>query len=120
MSGVVGLPQRTPYCASKFAVTGFFHSLQYEETDITFSLIYPPTITGTNFRVNSLNGAKQHPEKPSSLSLPLKETTDFVMDAADRHATDVCFPTNVWLFKIIYQIWPNFWKGRITAANAKL
>lgn len=68
VSGVIGLPARTPYCASKFAVTGFFKSLQYEEQEIDISLIYPPTITGTNFRKNSLSGPKsQDSEKPSSL-----------------------------------------------------
>ena len=30
MSGAVGLPFRTAYCASKFAVNGFFESLRIE------------------------------------------------------------------------------------------
>ena len=53
-SGVMGFPTRTVYCATKFAVTGFFNSLRLEETDISFTIIYPPTVTGTNFRKNSL------------------------------------------------------------------
>lgn len=53
-SGEVGLHFRTPYCASKFAVNGFFESLRMEikdEVDIT--IICPITVE-TSFRENSL------------------------------------------------------------------
>lgn len=58
-SGEIGLPYRSAYCASKFAVTGFFESLRMEvgsEVDIT--IICPITVE-TSFRENSLtNKAK--------------------------------------------------------------
>lgn len=57
VSGIMGMPLRSPYCATKFAVNGFFNALRFEEPDITFSLIYPPTVVGTNFRKNTLTGA---------------------------------------------------------------
>ena len=46
MSGEVGLPYRTAYCASKYAVNGFFESLRIE-TDpekISITIICPPSV----------------------------------------------------------------------------
>ena len=57
VSGIMGMPLRSPYCATKFAVNGFFNALRFEEPDISFTLIYPPTVRGTNFRENTLTGA---------------------------------------------------------------
>lgn len=54
LSGEVGIHYRTAYCASKFAVTGFFEALRMEvgkEVDIT--LICPITVE-TSFREHSL------------------------------------------------------------------
>jgi len=53
-SGEIGLHYRTAYCASKFAVTGFFESLRMEvmnEIDIT--MICPITVE-TSFREHSI------------------------------------------------------------------
>ena len=46
MSGEVGLPYRTAYCASKFAVIGFFESLRIEmdPKKISITIICPPTV----------------------------------------------------------------------------
>ena len=64
-SGEIGLHFRTAYCASKFAVTGFFESLRMEVSDyIDITIICPITVE-TSFRENSLI-------KPKSIEL----TTD--------------------------------------------
>ncbi len=53
-SGEVGIAYRTAYCASKFAVTGFFESLRMEtKGDIDITIICPVTIE-TSFREHSL------------------------------------------------------------------
>lgn len=46
MSGEVGLPDRTAYCSSKFAVNGFFESLriEMENKNIAITLICPPSV----------------------------------------------------------------------------
>ena len=46
MSGEIGLPYRSAYCSSKFAVTGFFESLRIEldNKDISITLICPPSV----------------------------------------------------------------------------
>lgn len=50
ISGLVGLPFRTSYCASKFAVKGFFESLAVEESEINILNVYPTTMIGTSLR----------------------------------------------------------------------
>jgi len=46
MSGEVGLPFRTAYCSSKFAITGFFESLRMEIDDknIAITIVCPPSV----------------------------------------------------------------------------
>jgi short-subunit dehydrogenase len=46
MSGEIGLPWRTAYCSSKFAVTGFFEALRSEiyETGLGITIVCPPTV----------------------------------------------------------------------------
>jgi len=57
ISGLIPLPLRTAYCASKFAVKGFFDALYMEESDhISITMYCPGTIVGSNFRNNSLSG----------------------------------------------------------------
>jgi short-subunit dehydrogenase len=63
ISGIIGLPFRSGYCASKFAARGFFNSLADEEPLINVLSIYPQQMTGTEFRNTQLIGA-QEPEKP--------------------------------------------------------
>jgi len=58
-SGEVGLPYRSAYCASKFAVTGFLEALRAEMLELggapafDIVLVCPPT-TNTALRTNSL------------------------------------------------------------------
>lgn len=52
LSGKFGLPSRSAYCASKFALNGFFESLRTEE-DIPIMMVYPTSLE-TPMRNNSL------------------------------------------------------------------
>ena len=53
-SGEIGIIYRSGYCASKFAVTGFFESLRMELGDkIDITIICPITVE-TSFREHSL------------------------------------------------------------------
>eukprot|EP01117_Protostelium_nocturnum_P008048 TRINITY_DN2865_c0_g1_i3.p1 TRINITY_DN2865_c0_g1~~TRINITY_DN2865_c0_g1_i3.p1 ORF type:complete len:312 (-),score=60.10 TRINITY_DN2865_c0_g1_i3:28-837(-) len=65
LSGELGLPYRTGYCASKFAVRGFFESLRTEiSPKIGVTIVSPGTVS-SNMRDNSL--------KPSSSTSHLNE-----------------------------------------------
>eukprot|EP00921_Rhytidocystis_pertsovi_P024222 GHVQ01038919.1.p1 GENE.GHVQ01038919.1~~GHVQ01038919.1.p1 ORF type:complete len:337 (-),score=27.03 GHVQ01038919.1:830-1840(-) len=45
MAGELGLPLRTAYCASKFAVTGFFEALRIEQGEIvSITICCPPSV----------------------------------------------------------------------------
>jgi len=53
-SGEIGFHYRTAYCASKFAVTGFFESLRMEVAeDIDITIICPVTVE-TSFREHAV------------------------------------------------------------------
>eukprot|EP00920_Eleutheroschizon_duboscqi_P014727 GHVT01034129.1.p1 GENE.GHVT01034129.1~~GHVT01034129.1.p1 ORF type:complete len:214 (-),score=22.68 GHVT01034129.1:349-990(-) len=54
LSGEVGLPLRSAYCASKFAVTGFFEALRIEQGDkVAITICCPPSVR-TPLREHSL------------------------------------------------------------------
>lgn len=57
MAGKIGLPQRTAYCASKFALEGFFSSLKTEtwKTPIRYLMVRPGSIK-THIAENALSG----------------------------------------------------------------
>lgn len=58
-SGEIGVSYRSGYCASKFAVTGFFESLRMELGDkIDITLVCPITVE-THFREHSLIQPKE-------------------------------------------------------------
>jgi NAD(P)-dependent dehydrogenase (short-subunit alcohol dehydrogenase family) len=79
LSGILGLVDRTAYCASKHAVEGFFNSLRLEikEYEVDITVPAPSTIRGTNFRKNSLAPPEVlQGEEGSSTVVELKDITD--------------------------------------------
>ena len=56
LAGLVGVPGRTAYCASKFAMTGFFEALRAELKDsgVSVTLAYPGVVS-TQIRQHGLN-----------------------------------------------------------------
>jgi NAD(P)-dependent dehydrogenase (short-subunit alcohol dehydrogenase family) len=54
VSGELGFPLRTAYCASKFAVTGFFEALQAELGDQLQITIVQPAFVNTHIRDHAL------------------------------------------------------------------
>jgi short-subunit dehydrogenase len=57
LSGEVGLPYRTAYCSSKFAVTGFFEALriEQEEPHVSITIVCPPSVFTKNFQRGLIN-----------------------------------------------------------------
>ena len=56
LAGLVGIPGRTAYCASKFAMTGFFEALRIELKDsgVSVTVAYPGVVD-TQIRRRGLN-----------------------------------------------------------------
>ena len=117
-SGEVGLPYRTAYCASKFAVTGFFESLRMEVSkDIDITIICPVSIN-TEFREHSL--LKGHDDevhlsenvnpnsKKSKVASSVEEVTKVCLLSIDRKARKVLFPTTAWFSAYIRPLFPDF------------
>lgn len=66
MSGKVGTPSRSAYCASKFALGGFFEGLRTEDLGVDITVVYPPSLD-TPMRSHDILALK-HPNQ----SHPLK------------------------------------------------
>ena len=106
ISGVIPLPLRTSYCASKFAVNGFFDALYHEESDdISVTLFCPGTFVGSNFRTNSLSGAS--PASTSKHVLTLDQTAQLCVAGADRKIRHIRAPQILWFSSFINGIYPR-------------
>jgi NAD(P)-dependent dehydrogenase (short-subunit alcohol dehydrogenase family) len=100
-SGEVGLPYRTAYCASKFAVTGFLEALRAEMEDISkeekfdIVIVCPPT-TNTNLRNNSLTSdqslKQKHEESTNENGISVDDCASCIVDATDRRLRKAFFP----------------------------
>ena len=58
LAGKTGIPGRTAYCASKFAMSGFFEALRIEllEAGVGVTMLFPGVVA-TELRRNGLNGS---------------------------------------------------------------
>ncbi|KNC46911.1 uncharacterized protein AMSG_03342 [Thecamonas trahens ATCC 50062] len=114
LSGEIGLPYRAGYCASKFAVTGFFEALRMEvnESDVQITIVCPPSVK-TAFRDNLvLNMTSQDVAGESSGTegddrMPVDECLDHVMDAIDHGRRKVYFPFLAYLAVYIRPFFPE-------------
>lgn len=68
VSGEVGCPMRTAYCASKFAVTGFFEALRIETegSGVTITIVCPPSVE-TQMREHALIRAHENDDPNSTV-----------------------------------------------------
>lgn len=85
ISGVVGSPYRSGYCASKFALRGFYDSLTREYPEINTMHFYPPYMIGTNIRKNNLAGPRQEEDKPNFMWADCSWVADILIQSADLH-----------------------------------
>ena len=98
MSAEIGLPERSAYCASKFAVTGFFEALRMEQSDssspVSITIVCPPSVK-TEMRMHSIKVSGTDDEAIDSLEdkrMPLDKCVATILLAADRRARKVYFP----------------------------
>ncbi len=58
LAGLIGVPGRTAYCATKFAMTGFFEALRSEvkTAGVSVTTVYPGVVA-TNIRYRGFNAA---------------------------------------------------------------
>lgn len=93
---MIGIPFRTYYCSSKYAVNGFFNALHMEVgKDIAITQFNPTTVTGTSFRANGLgnDGAVREAAKSEGDNfLTVENCAELCVVAADREIRNFVVP----------------------------
>lgn len=117
VSGEMGLPYRTAYCASKFAVTGFFEALRTElslrpnigeeESPIHITIVCPPTVS-TNLRKNSLTTDAAFSGLHDKDAFTAQEVAAVIIDAADNKLRKVYFPFSSFFGVYLRPFFPDF------------
>ena len=114
-SGEVGLPYRTAYCASKFAVTGFLEALRSEmnlihdtpSSRFDIVIVCPPTVN-TNLRRNSLTPDPELKDTaPPATAMSVEQCAEAIVDAADRRLRKAFFPLGSWMAAYFRPIIPD-------------
>ena len=118
ISGEIGLPFRTAYCASKFAVTGFFEALrsEFDQEDVAITLICPPSVR-TNLRKNSIVQVTDAADNEHRIEV--EECVESILAAADRRARKIFFPFKVYFAVYARPFFPDFVDKKLKRA-AKL
>ena len=107
-SGVFGVPGRSSYCASKFAVNGFFESLRMELGDqIDITLACPTTVL-TNFRDNSLIKPEQNAaDAAHGSTMTVEEAINAIIEAADYRLDRFIFPLKTYMSIPLHVLFPK-------------
>jgi short-subunit dehydrogenase len=93
LAGRTGVPERTTYCTSKFAQSGFLEALRIEAADdgIAVMVAYPGVVE-TELRRRGLNG-RGEPAGVSGLSeeeaMPVEECARLIIDGIRRRRREV-------------------------------
>lgn len=93
LAGLVGVPGRTAYCASKFALSGFFEALKIElkEAGVDVTIAYPGVVA-TRIRYRGFN-ARGEEAGASALkeeqAMPVEECARLIVKAMERREREV-------------------------------
>lgn len=93
LSGLIGVPGRTAYAATKFAMTGFFEALRAEVKlrGVSVTTAFPGVVT-TNIRVRGYN-AQGRPLGKSGLkeddAMSVEECARLIVDGMERRQREV-------------------------------
>jgi short-subunit dehydrogenase len=93
LAGLVGVPGRTAYCGSKFAMTGFFEALRIElaVAGVSVTIAYPGVVA-TQIRQHGLN-ARGEMAGSSGLdergAMSVEECARLIVDGAEARRRDI-------------------------------
>jgi short-subunit dehydrogenase len=111
LAGLVGVPERTTYCATKFAQTGFFEALRVElaPEGVDVCLVYPGVVL-TNIRVHGWN-AKGERLGSSGLdeagAMTVEECARLIVEGMAARKRDLVMTTKGKLGRWLKLIAPN-------------
>jgi short-subunit dehydrogenase len=112
IAGKKGLPGRSGYSASKFALEGFLESLRTENIKKGLHvLVASPGFTESAIRSNAL-GATGQPQKESPRNekkmMRAEKVAGFIFDAVRRRKRDLILTTEGKLTVLLNRFFPNF------------
>ncbi|EGR30443.1 short chain dehydrogenase, putative [Ichthyophthirius multifiliis] len=119
ISGEIGLPYRSAYCSSKFAVTGFFESLRIElnQNDISITIICPPSVKTDMRNHDLLQKYQQNDDELNRMSV--EECVKIVMFAIKKRARKIFFPFKAYFAVYLRPFFPDYVDRKLKQA-AKL
>lgn len=97
LAGLIGVPGRTAYCSTKFAMTGFFEALRVElaSQGVAVTIAYPGVVA-TEIRYRGFN-AQGRPAGKSGLdetgAMSVEECVRLIIEGMDQRQRDVVMST---------------------------
>lgn len=111
LAGLVGVPGRTAYSASKFAMTGFFEALRAELKSAGVSVTTAfPGVVATNIRVRGLNAAGQAAGSSGLKeddAMPVEECARLILKGMTRRQREVVMTRRARLGRFIKLVAPG-------------
>lgn len=93
LAGLVGVPERSAYCATKFAMTGFFEALRVElkPAGVGVTIAYPGVVaTSIRYRGYAANGqAAGKSGLDERGAMPVENCARLILDGAARRQRDI-------------------------------
>lgn len=120
LAGLVGVPGRTAYSASKFAMTGFFEALRAElkPAGVSVTTAYPGVVA-TQIRYRGYNAAGQ-PAGASGLkedqAMPVEVCARMILDGMDRRQREVVMERRAKLGRFLKLLAPGLVENMALAA----
>ncbi|MEO7549070.1 MAG: SDR family oxidoreductase [Ramlibacter sp.] len=120
LAGLVGVPGRTAYSASKFAMTGFFEALRAELKSAGVSVTTAfPGVVSTNIRYRGFN-ARGEAAGASGLkeddAMPVEECARLIIEGMDRGRREVVMTAKGRLGRLVKLVAPGVVENMALAA----
>jgi len=110
LAGLIGVPGRTAYSASKFAMTGFFEALRAELAGAGVSVTTAfPGVVLTNIRSHGLNAAGVAAGSSGlkeDKAMGVQECASLILRAMERREREVVMTTAGKLGRFLKLLWP--------------
>ncbi len=120
LAGLVGVPGRTAYSASKFAMTGFFEALRAElkPSGVSVTTAYPGVVA-TQIRYRGYNAAGQ-PAGASGLkedqAMPVEVCARLILDGMERRQREVVMERRAKIGRFLKLLAPGLVENMALAA----
>jgi len=120
LAGLVGVPGRTAYSASKFAMTGFFEALRAELKNAGVSVTTAfPGVVATNIRYRGLNAAGEAAGSSGlkeDKAMSVEECAGLILDGMQRRQREVVMSTQGKIGRFIKLLAPGVVENMALAA----